>query len=181
METPVKIILQDMPHSDAIEGLIRKKAGHLEKYFSPIIGCRVVVDILQKHQHQGKLFNVKIELTVPGREIVITHDRHEDVNVAIRDAFDAARRKLEDFGRIREGKVKSHGPLASGRISRIFPDDGYGFIVSDDGRDVYFNRDNCSNPAFEHLDINQHVHFLIEEGEEGPQAKRVTLEKHGQE
>ncbi|MEC4683714.1 MAG: HPF/RaiA family ribosome-associated protein [Nitrospirota bacterium] len=181
MEIPLAITIQDMPHSTSIETLIRKKAAHLEKYYSPITRCRVVAGVTQKHQHQGKLYNVRIEILVHGSEIVITRDRNEDIYVALRDAFDAARRKLMDLGRIQEGKIKAHEPLSHGRIARIFPEEGFGFIFSEDGRDVYFNRDNCAHPSFEHLDINQHVHFLMEEGSEGPQAKRVTLEKHFEE
>lgn len=181
MDVPLNVAIHDMPHSEAIESLIRKKAEWLEKYYSPITSCRVAVNIAQKHQHQGKLYNIRVEVRVPGSEIVVTRDRNEDVNVAIRDAFDATKRKLQDWGRHQEGKTKTHEPLVHGRIVRLFPDEGYGFIFSDDGQDVYFNRDNCAHPSFEHLDINQRVHFIMVEGSDSLQAKRVTVERHAEE
>lgn len=174
MDIPLKIVVQDTEHSAALDDLIRKKADHLARYFPHIVGCRVAVDIPQKHSHQGKLFNVRVEVTVPGKEIVVARDRNEDVNVALRDAFDAARRQLEDWARRERGATKLHEPLVHGTIVRYFPEEGFGFIESEEGREIYFNRDNCVHPAFEKLDIGREVQFLVVEGSEGPQARRVT-------
>lgn len=108
MNTPLQITFRGIEHSDAIEAHIREKAQKLETFFSPIISCRVVVELPHQHKHQGKAFNVRIDIGVPGREIVINRDQHEDVYVALRDAFDAAKRELEDYARKLRGETKNH-------------------------------------------------------------------------
>ncbi|MBN8774878.1 MAG: RNA polymerase subunit sigma-54 [Thiobacillus sp. 63-78] len=99
MKTPLQITFRDMPSSDALDTHIREKAQKLEQAFSDIVSCRVVVDQPAKHQQQGKLFNVRIDLGVPGKQIVVDKQENEDAYVALRDAFDAARRQLEDYAR----------------------------------------------------------------------------------
>ncbi len=99
MKTPLQITFRDMPHSEALETHIRDKAQKLEQFFGDIVSCRVVVDQPAKHQNQVKPFNVHIDLGVPGSEIVVDKQAHEDVYVALRDAFDAAKRRLEDYAR----------------------------------------------------------------------------------
>lgn len=108
MTVPVQITLRDMPHSEAVETKIREKAEKLERFFDRIMGCRVVVEMPQRHKHQGKLHSVRIDLTVPGAELVANHAQHEDVYVAIRDAFQAITRQLEDHARRQRGEVKTH-------------------------------------------------------------------------
>jgi ribosomal subunit interface protein len=99
MKTPLQITFRDIPHSDALDTHIREKAHKLEQLFSDIISCRVVVEQPAKHHQQGKLFNIHIDLGVPGSEIVVDKQANEDVYVALRDAFDAAKRQLEDYAR----------------------------------------------------------------------------------
>jgi ribosomal subunit interface protein len=96
MKTPIQITFRDMPHSDALDTHIREKAQKLEQFHSGLIGCRVVVEQSGKHHQQGKPFNIRLDLTVPGAEIVVDRQENEDVYVALRNAFDAARRQLED-------------------------------------------------------------------------------------
>ncbi|MDP2027358.1 HPF/RaiA family ribosome-associated protein [Sulfuriferula sp.] len=108
MQIPLQITVRDMPTSAALEDHIREKTAKLEQFYPPLMGCRIVVELPHKHKHQGKLFNVRIDLTVPGGEIVVNRDQSEDIYVALRDAFDAARRKLEDYGRRQRGDVKTH-------------------------------------------------------------------------
>jgi ribosomal subunit interface protein len=110
MQTPLQITIRDMEHSDALETHIRDKVGKLEEFSSHITSCRVVVEIPHKHQHQGKQFNVRIDIGVPGSEIVVNRDHAEDAYVALRDAFDAAKRQLEDYARKIRGDVKTHAP-----------------------------------------------------------------------
>ncbi|OYY80982.1 MAG: RNA polymerase subunit sigma-54 [Hydrogenophilales bacterium 17-64-11] len=99
MQTPLQITFRDMPHSDALDTHIRDKAHKLEQIFADIVSCRVVVEQPARHQQQGKPFNVRIDLGVPGSEIVVDRQQNEDVYVALRDAFDAAKRQLEDYAR----------------------------------------------------------------------------------
>lgn len=108
MKQPLQITLRDIPGSEAVEDRIRTKAEKLDRYYDRIMGCRVVVESPQRHQHQGKLYSVRVDLTVPGAELVANRALHEDVYVAIRDAFDAMTRQLEDYARRQRGEVKNH-------------------------------------------------------------------------
>lgn len=99
MKTPLQITFRDMERSDALETHIREKADKLEQFFADIVSCRVVVEQAAKHQQQGKPFNVRIDIGVPGKELIVDKQAHEDVYVALRDAFDAAKRQLEDYVR----------------------------------------------------------------------------------
>lgn len=102
MQVPLEITFHGVPHSDAVATRVREKTSKLEQLCSQIISCRVVVEAEHHHQHQGNLFHVRIDLNVPNKHIVVSrehHDKqaHEDVYVALRDAFDAARRQLENY------------------------------------------------------------------------------------
>lgn len=113
MQTPVQITFRDMEPSPAIEAKIRERAAKLERFFDRITSCRVLVGAPHRHHHRGKLYDVRIDITVPGEELAITRTSpldhaHEDVYVAIRDAFDTAARRLEDHARRFRGDVKTH-------------------------------------------------------------------------
>lgn len=108
MQIPLQITIRDVPHSDAVDANVREKAAKLEEFSTHIMSCRVVVEMPHKHTHQGRQFNVRIDIGVPNSEIVVNHDHNEDVYIAIRDAFDAARRQLEDYARRIRGDVKKH-------------------------------------------------------------------------
>ena len=110
MQTPLQITIRDIEHSEALETHIRGKVEKLEEFFKSIISCRVVVEMPHKHHHQGKQFNVRIDIGVPGSEIVVNRDHAEDIYVALRDAFDAAKRQLEDYARKIRGDIKTHEP-----------------------------------------------------------------------
>ncbi|MDE2117887.1 MAG: ribosome-associated translation inhibitor RaiA [Betaproteobacteria bacterium] len=114
MQTPLQITIRDADHSEALETHIRDKAKKLDEFFDHIMSCRVVVEVPHKHHHQGKQFNVRIDIGVPGSEIVVNRDHAEDVYVALRDAFDAAKRQLEDYARKLHGNVKTHRPRRPG-------------------------------------------------------------------
>lgn len=110
MQIPMQITLRDVEHSEALETHIRDKVNKLDEFFAHIMSCRVTVEVPHKHHRQGKQFNVRIDIGVPGSEIVVNHDHSEDVYVALRDAFDAAKRRLEDYARKIRGDVKKHEP-----------------------------------------------------------------------
>ncbi|MBI2286962.1 MAG: ribosome-associated translation inhibitor RaiA [Nitrosomonadales bacterium] len=110
MQIPLQITIRDVEHSEALEAHIRGKVEKLEEFFKHITSCRVVVEVPHKHHHQGKQFNVRIDIGVPGSEIVVNRDHAEDIYVALRDAFDAAKRQLEDYARKIRGDVKTHEP-----------------------------------------------------------------------
>ncbi len=108
MQIPLHIAFRNIPRSEALEARIREKAARLEALDPRITGCHVTVEELDRHRRQGKQFCIRLDVHVPGREIVVDREHREDIYVALRDAFDAAARKLEDAVRIRRGDVKSH-------------------------------------------------------------------------
>lgn len=174
MQIPLQISLHGIEHSDALYNAIRDKAEKLDRYHDRIMSCRVVLALEARHKHHGRRFTARIDLKVPGAEIAINRESDEDLQVALREAFDAARRKLEDHAREQRGDVKQHAEERSGRIARLDAAQGIGFIATPDGRELYFSRENVVHPAFEHLAVGATVHFIEEVAAEGLQAKRVS-------
>jgi cold shock CspA family protein/ribosome-associated translation inhibitor RaiA len=179
MEKPLQIVVRGMEHSAALESAIREKALKLEEFYPRMIGCHVSVEKPHRHRHQGEAFEVRIDIHLPGKvEVAVNRQHAEDVYVALRDAFDAAKRRLEEHIRVQRGDTKSHPLPQRGHVVRVFPEEGYGFIQTEDGRELYFARENVIEPAFEHLTEGLEVQFLEEMAQEGPQAKRVSAGKH---
>ena len=133
----------------------------------------------------GNLYEVRVDITVPGEEIVVTrepspHTEYRDIHVALRDAFDSARRQLEDYVRRRRGAVKALDTAPHARVSKLVPLEGYGFLQTPDGREVYFHRHSVLHEAFDRLEIGTEVAFVEEAGKKGPQASTVRpVGKHG--
>lgn len=180
MQLPLQISFRNMDPSEAVEARVREKAAKLERYIDRIMGCRVVVEAPNRRGRKGKLYHVRIDITVPGHEIVVNREApanhaHEDVYVAVRDAFDAAARQLEDHSRRRRGAVKAHEAPLHGTVARLFPDKDYGFIAASDGRDVYFHRNSVVEGSFDDLEEGSEVRLVVAEkdGEKGPQASTV--------
>ncbi|MBT9540237.1 ribosome-associated translation inhibitor RaiA [Thiobacillus sp.] len=178
MKTPLQITFRDIEHSDVLEAHIREKAEKLETFFEPIMSCRVVVDMPHQHKQQGKFFNVRIDIGVPGSEIMVNRDQHEDVYVALRDGFDAAKRQLEDYARRLHREVKTHDTEYIGEVARLFPDEGYGFIQRADGDELYFNGDSLVNITLNQLSEGDAVQFIEDLSADRPQAKRVSVGHH---
>lgn len=174
----IQVTFRDLPYSQALERNIHEHAEKLSQFYEHFIHCRVVLTISQNHKHQGKLYNVRINLMVPGREIVVTRQQDEDIYVAIRDAFHALTRQLEDYIRRRRGEVKKHETLQYGFVVRLFLDEGYGFIKGQDGNEYYFSATNVASKTFNQLAVGDAVFFLAEPGSDGLQAHRITLERH---
>jgi cold shock CspA family protein/ribosome-associated translation inhibitor RaiA len=204
MKIPLQITFRNMAPSLAIESNVREKAAKLDELYPEIMSCRVIVEAPHRHHHKGKAYLTRIDLTVPGAELVVNrapkrlaaaklngddepekdfaevhepskHAAHEDLYVAIRDAFNAAGRKLQDHARRRRGKVKIHEPAPTARIVKLFPIEDYGFLETLDGREVYFHKNSVLAPGFDHLEVGHEVHFAEEMGEKGPQATTVRL------
>ena len=178
MKLPIQIIFRNMESSAAIEAAVRDRADKLNQFYEHIMSCRVVIEARDRHRHQGKEFTARIDVRVPHHEIVINRDHDEDVFVAVRDAFDAIARRLEDTVRVSRGDVKSHEIPLHGTVARLFAEEGYGFIVAPDGREFYFGRENVVDPSFDSLEVGAAVQFIEEAAGEGAQAKRVTVGKH---
>jgi cold shock CspA family protein/ribosome-associated translation inhibitor RaiA len=180
MQLPLQIAFHNLPPAEALEAVIRENAAKLDEFYNHIMSCRVVVDVPHQHHRDGNLYQVRIDLTVPGGEIMVNrepslHEANKDFRQAVRDAFDAARRQLEDFARRQRGAVKHHEPVVHAKVSKLFPQEGYGFLVTADGREIYFHQDAVLDGGFDRLHIGAEVAFVEEAGREGPQASTVRL------
>jgi len=97
MNNTVQITWRGVTQSPALDADIREKAAKLAQFHDRINRCRVVVDVPDRHKHRGRRFAVRLDLTLPNGEIAVTREHDEDAHVAVRDAFDAARRQRQDF------------------------------------------------------------------------------------
>jgi ribosomal subunit interface protein len=184
MRLPLQVVFHNLDPSSAVESRIREKAAKLDLYYDQIMSCRVVVEAPHKHHKKGRLYRIQIAVTVPDEELVVSRDpgqdhAHEDVYVAIRDAFDTMRRRLEDYARRRRGKVKHHAVSPHGKIIELFPEEGFGRIMTADDRLIYFHQNSLVDADFSKLNMGQEVRFVEEMGELGPQASTVhVIGKH---
>jgi cold shock CspA family protein/ribosome-associated translation inhibitor RaiA len=184
--------------SEALEADIRARIAKLERYYPSITGCRVLVELGERHHESGNRFHVRIDLTVPGENILVTHDadlhaaardieaakltKEGEVNperkhahVAVREAFDIARRRLQDYARRQRRAVKASSRQPVGQVSQLFPVDEYGYIAADDGHEVYFQKSSVLDNRFDRLHVGSFVSYVEEPGDKGPQASTVKL------
>ena len=185
MQKDPEVTFRDVEASDALRQKIDQRIARLERYVDEIIGCRVVVDTPHRHKKKGKIYRVSIDVTVPGDEIVVNRNpeddhSHEDVYVSVRDAFEAAERQLKEYASRRRGDDKRHrGDSTSstqGTVSRLFPEEDYGFITPRLGSGhVYFHANSLVDADFQEIEVGTPVRYHEEEGDEGPQASTVHV------
>jgi ribosomal subunit interface protein len=159
METPLEVSFRNMDRSDAVEAKVRERVEKLERFFGRITSCRVLIEATNRQHTKGNLYHVHVEVAVPGREVVVSRNpaekhAHEDVYVAVRDAFDAMRRRLEDHARRWGGQVKAHEVPLHGTVTKLFP-----------------------YADFDKVEEGQQVRYVAAEREsdKGPQATTVRL------
>lgn len=176
----LKIQFIDFAESAAIRSMVQDHVDSLEKMCNKIMSCHVVLSRPHRKLHQGSIYKVKLRLHLPGTEIIIDKDpgknhAHEDIHIAIRDAFLAARRKVEDYVRIRSGHVKEKIRPLHAKILRINYPEGYGFLLSEDQREIYFHRNSIIRGNFDQLSVGQEVRFSEGAGENGPQVSSMEV------
>lgn len=179
MELPIEIAIRDVERARDLESLIRRRAEKLSKFHHGVMGCRVAVTRVRHRESSHDPHRIRIDLTVPrGNEIVVTEKstpgEREPLHVLVNRAFEAAERRLKSLKQRQRYEVKSHEE-PSGLVIRLFPEEGYGFLRSRDGRELYFHRNSVLADGFGRLEIGTEVRFDEEEGDEGPQASTVTI------
>ena len=181
MENPPEISFRDVDASEMHRDKIQEEIDKLERYFDRITSCRVVVEQPHKHSEQGNQYRVGIRLNVPEKQLVVSRDpaertERQNLDTAITDAFKAMRRQLEQYvEQMRRGRRKGRDPVRHGKVIRLMPDEGYGFIRTPDGRDVYFHENTISSATLDDLHAQHPVWFTEEEGDKGPMAREVHL------
>jgi ribosome-associated translation inhibitor RaiA/cold shock CspA family protein len=178
MKQPLQIRFVGMEPSEAVESAARRKADKLDQFRPDIMACRVTIESAHKHQHQGRPFAVRVDVTVPDHELSVDRVHDEDVYVALREAFDDMKRQLEDSVRHVRGQEKLHATPLRGEVVRFADEGRCGFIRTPDGDEYWFGPDNVAGVPFEHLELGSQVQFVPEVAAEGRQAKRVSIGKH---
>jgi cold shock CspA family protein len=199
---PLQITFRDGQDLPEAELWIRSEAAKLEAFYQRIMSCRVAIGTSPRRR-QGSPYHVRIDLTVPGGELVVKHEptlktrarqlgeteikkhlearkTHKQLRLAINDAFKAAGRRLQDYARRQRGDVKLRQSRPLAKVNQLFMDKGYGFLITPEGREIYFHKDSVLNRGFGRLRVGTTVSFAEEQGEKGPQASSVRIAaKHG--
>ena len=181
MDVPVEIVFHNMPSSPVLETEIRERITKLDRLYEHLIGCRVSVEQLHRRHQTGNLYDVHIDLRVPGSEIVISREPHRarekfldpDVGIALRNAFQAAERRLLDYKERQRGQVKPHEAPVFGQVSQLYPAEDHGFILTAAGTQLYFHRNSLVQRDFDRLRVGDRVQFVETVGDTGPTASKV--------
>jgi cold shock CspA family protein/ribosome-associated translation inhibitor RaiA len=198
MKSQLQITFRNMKPSTEIEKWIRAEAAKLDTFYSQVMGCRVAIEVPHRHHRKGSPYHIRIDLTVPRGEIVVKREPslsararhlgegeirkqaevkipHKQLRQAIDDAFKAAGRRLQDYARRQRGDIKSPTLFPEAYVSNLLPQEGYGFLTSEDGREIYFHKNSVLGRAFPRLKVGTTVRFVEEPGEKGPQASTVRI------
>jgi cold shock CspA family protein/ribosome-associated translation inhibitor RaiA len=186
MQTPIEIAFQHCKPSEEIRAEVAKQAKRLDKFSDRITSCHVVIAGPQTRHHQGDVFKIDVRIAMPEHRDVVVTRTHGDAPerehplVAVREAFDAAARQIEDYardarGQVKDRQVKDHQAESHGRVTKFLAGEDCGFIETEDGREVYFHRNAVLGGAFDRLTIGSEVRFVEEKGVKGAQASAVRL------
>jgi len=181
MQTPLEIAFHNMPSSDALEAEIRRRADKLDRLYDRLTGCRVSIEALHKQHQTGNVYEVHIDLLVPGDELAVSRQPHRvkeryanpDVRTSIRDAFKSAERQLKEFKARQRGEVKPKDFGVAGQVSQIYPAEDHGFILTAGGTQLYFHRNSVLNNGFDKLQRGDAVNYIETVGDTGPIASKV--------
>lgn len=184
MELPVEIVWHNMDPARHVEARVNERAARLEKFFGRIIRCYVVVEAAHRRHKMGNHYEVRIDVTVPGGELSVNRrpgddNAHEDVLVAVRDAFDAMERKIRRWKGAHSGRPVSHEAPLQGRITEIDDHAGSGQIATTDGRLVYFHRNALVAGDFDQLSAGDTVELVVDPGEDAAGAHASTVRPIG--
>jgi cold shock CspA family protein len=198
MKWPLQITYRNVEPTAEIEEWIRHEAEKLDTFYNHVMTCRVGVEVPHRHHRRGGAYHIRIDVKVPGGQVVVNrepslaseirhlgeiasskqtelHASQKNLRLAIKSAFRAAGRRLQDYARCQRGDIKMHMPPEEGFVSKIVSEDGYGFLTATDGREIYFRKNSVLDDAFSHLVVGTTVSFVEEQGEKGPQASTVRI------
>lgn len=182
MRIPVEISFHGVSRSAAIEDMIKKDAAKLERVCDSMVSCRVGIKLDQKSKASNNLFKVTIEMRVPpGHNLVVTNSPEDkgdssDLKAVLKTAFKTAQRRLKQLVEKRQGDTKHHHEQeVNGIITKIFADEGYGFLRTLEGEEIYFHRNSVINEQFERMEPGTGVSYTAETGDKGLQASSVLV------
>jgi ribosome-associated translation inhibitor RaiA len=182
MQEPLEIAFHGIEHSAALEAEIRERADKLSKLYDRMTHCRVSVEGLHKQHRTGNIYEVHIDMLVPGGELVVSREPNRakeryanpDVYTAVRDAFRSAERQLIEYKRQQGGEVKLEAPLLQAQVAELHPEEDYGYLLTGSGALLYFHRNSLmSGLTLEALSRGDVLHYQPADGESGPTAVKV--------
>lgn len=198
MNWPLQISYRRVKPTEQIEEWIRSEAEKLDTFYNHVMACRVAVEVPHRHHRKGESYHVRIDVRVPGGEVVVNREpslagdvRHlrektarkqmeleaaqKNLHSAIKTAFRTVERRLQDYARCQRGDVKIHALPEEGVVTKVASEEGYGFLTASDGREIYFHCNSVLNQGFSRLREGTAVTFVEEQGEKGPQASTVRI------
>jgi cold shock CspA family protein len=183
MQVPLEIAFHNLEPSAWIEDDIRTRVAKLEKVYERMVRCRVSVEALHKQHRTGNVYEVHIEMHLPNGRLVVSDEPHHardqfakpNLRTSLQEAFDAAYTQLKRFKEQQAGETKSHPAMFHGQVSELHLDKDFGFILTNEGTQLYFHRNSVMNGDFAALKRGDAVHFIEAAGDTGPTASKVWV------
>lgn len=180
MDVPLELSFRQVQKTEQLEALIQERAAKLEKFHPRIVSCRIAVEKPQEHPRSGNPYRVRIEVRVPpSHDLVVDkrpqdHAMHDPLDIVLNDTFKSMERQLKELAERQNMEVKHHDvPIAF--VIRLFKEQGYGFLKTPEGREIYFQQTATLQHDWERLEIGTQVRFEEAMGEMGPQATTVQI------
>ncbi len=181
MEEPLEITFHNLEPSPAVEAEIRERFAKLERLYDRVTACRISVEALHKQHRTGNVYEVHIDMLVPGAELAVSRQpkkpkeryANPDVYTSIRDAFAAAERQLKRYKRQLREDVQPQDPMFQGQVAEMHPDEDWGYLLTKEGALLYFHRNALLGGDFDGLRRGDVVHYIEAAGVTGPTAAKV--------
>ncbi|MBE9055067.1 MULTISPECIES: HPF/RaiA family ribosome-associated protein [Sphaerospermopsis] len=185
MKIQPEITYRNLDKSEAIDNLVHEKIAKLENICNYINSCHIAIEKIHDRPRSGSPYRVRIDLTVPpGHELAAEKNpgegvQYQPLDAVVRETFDAMRQQLVKLTQLQRASEQSgryeEAQESTGLVTKLFREDGYGFLKTLDGREIYFHQNSVLHHEFDRLEIGTGVHFSLEDGEEGPQASTVKI------
>lgn len=185
MKVPPEITYRDVEKTDAIEALVREKMAKLEQVCDHISSCHVALEKINDRPRDSSPYRVRLDITVPpGHEVVAEsnpggRNQYLEIDALIRDTFEIAWRQLRELSRQQRefdrAKTNDGAQDTTALVTKLFPEQGYGFLKTLSGEDIYFHRNSVVHDDFDRLKVGTGVRFEATEGNQGLQATTVHI------
>lgn len=187
MQVPPEISYRNMESTAELDALVQEHIDRLEQIYDRITSCKVVVEAPPETARASEPYHARLYISVPQHDVVVDRDpgdpeaHQKDVQLAIRDSFQAAERQLKEIAQKLRNQTKSREIPPHGTVTTVYPEKKYGFIETPNGREVYFHANAVRGTDFTDLEYGQQVRYEEEMGEDGPQATVVhPVGRHNQ-
>jgi len=185
MKVGLEVTYRDVERSDAIDTLIQEKLAKLERLCSYINSCHIAIEKAHDRPSHGSPYRVRIDLTLPPSHELVADSSPSDTNqhvaldTVIRDAFSKMERQLKAQTRqqreAEKSQINTDPQDTTALVTKVFREQGYGFIKALDGEDIYFHRNSVLHDDFDRLEVGTGVRYVATMGEQGPQATTVQI------